>query len=315
MSTNITSVALDTPLVEAANIMRQQHLSSIVIVEKGLPVGIVTEQDMSDLCARLLAGARPPALKELMNTKIVTINSSKPCEKAALQMQRHKTQHLIATDYDGLLCGLFNRADLLRARGLEMERQYNETSQRVFALNQTLEETQAALQSSLREDPLLGIGNRIAMDEALTAAATADTPYSIAVLDIDHFKRYNDYYNHAQGNQALIRVCQATQMILGEHAQIFRQSGNTLLALFVDDEHIDKHLLANTVLQGVSALSIEHATAPLGKLSASIGLACCFTQGTEPNHVVFRALSARELAKHNGGNQLFEDTDHQQRAA
>lgn len=315
MTSNVTSIAVVTPLVEMANIMKTQQLSSVVIVEHGLPIGIVSERDMSNLSAHLLFGGQPPELQQLMSANLVTISAEKSCEHAAELMRRHKIRHVIAIEPTGLLCGVFDQSNLLRSRLYEIEHQYNATAHRVSKLHQSLEDSQAELDRAATQDPLLGIGNRFAMDEALLKAADSGQPYSVAVIDIDYFKRFNDYYNHAHGDKALLEVCQITRLALNNKARLFRQSGNTLLALFCDDELIDKTTYAENILQGVSDLDVPHTTAPLGRISVSIGISNCFTQESEPNHVVFRALNARDAAKQHGGNRYYLNTEHQQRAA
>ena len=315
MTSNVTSIAVATPLVEMANIMESQQLSSVVIVEHGFPIGIISERDMSNLSAHLLRGGAPPELRQLMSANPVTVSADQHYEHAAELMRRHKIGHVIAIESTGRLCGVFNQSDLLRARLHEIENQYNSSAYRVTKLNQSLEASQAELDRVAKQDPLLGIGNRFAMDEALLTAAGSGRPYSVVVIDIDYFKRFNDYYNHASGDQALLDVCETSHLALNNKAKIFRQSGNTLLALFCDDELIDKTAYVETILQNVNDLAIPHTTAPLGKISVSIGIAHCFTQTSEPNHVVFRALNARDAAKQHGGNRYYLDTEHQQRAA
>jgi len=315
MTTNVMSTTVDTPLVELANIFSAQKLTSVVIVDNGIPIGIISESDMASLSAHLLGGRKEPSTRDLMNTKLVMASSEKSCEHAANLMRRHKTRHIVATDSAGLLCGIFNQSDLLRARLYLLEQQYNSSVHRIGTLHRSLEDSQAALERSTRQDPLLGIGNRYAMDKALTQAANDSLPYSVAVIDIDYFKRFNDYYNHLTGDKTLTSVCHAARIALNDKAKLFRQSGNTLLALFTDDHAVDKQEYARRIIAAIEELNIAHTTAPLGRITVSVGIASCYTSESEPNHVVFRALNARDEAKHSGGNSFSIDTDHQLRAA
>lgn len=315
MSSNVTSVTIDTPLSETIKILHQQQLSSIVIVEHGLPIGILSESDACGIATRLLEGAKAPKLRDAMSSKVVTVHAEKCCEHAAKLMLRHKIRHLVAVDATGLLCGLFNQSDLLRARKHDLEQLHAQANQELHKQQQQLDEYKGKLKRATREDSLLPIGNRVAMDEALSYTAAGGAPYSIAMIDIDHFKRYNDYYNHAHGDEVLLSVCFATQQVLRGKAQLFRQSGNTLMAIFGDEQNTNIEALTDKLLKAIRHLAIPHTTAPLGVISISIGLASCHIRGSEPNHVVYRALQARDQAKSNGGNQMFEDTEHQVRAA
>ncbi|MGC3218513.1 GGDEF domain-containing protein, partial [Pseudomonas aeruginosa] len=72
----------------------------------------------------------------------------------------------------------------------------------------------AAIQTALR-DALTGTGNLIAMDQALgrelELARRNLQPLSVLLLDIDHFKRVNDHYGHAVGDEALKGVAETNK--------------------------------------------------------------------------------------------------------
>lgn len=129
-------------------------------------------------------------------------------------------------------------------------------------------------------DPLTGLANRRNFDNAMALSAhrcgrTAEY-FGLAMVDIDHFKQFNDLYGHPQGDYALRAVAQ----LMLQHAQ---RSGE-LAARYGGEEfafiHISTspHLLPQrmeTLRAAVQALRIPHADSPHGVLTVSIGTLVC----------------------------------------
>ena len=81
----------------------------------------------------------------------------------------------------------------------------------------------------LRTDALTGFGNRRAMTELIHREIARSTrskePFSIAMLDIDHFKKINDTYGHNVGDQALIHLAKVAKSSIRETDEICRYGG------------------------------------------------------------------------------------------
>lgn len=91
-----------------------------------------------------------------------------------------------------------------------------------------------------REDPLLGIGNRRAMEISLDhiheLSVRYGRPYSLLLFDVDHFKSYNDSYGHPAGDVALQRLAQQVVDSLRKSARVYRYGGEELLAMLPETE-------------------------------------------------------------------------------
>ena len=61
-------------------------------------------------------------------------------------------------------------------------------------------------QAMARRDPLTGLANRLALEEAFAAASASDAPRCLAVVDVDHFKRFNDDHGHGVGDRVLSAI-------------------------------------------------------------------------------------------------------------
>ena len=116
-SGDVISAPLTISIKEAAAIMSQNKISSLVLTgEQGLPAGIITDTDMRD---RVVAGgidSSSPA-KEIMSSKLVTIDSSSTCFDALSTMIKLDIHHLLVTEGQNLTCVVTNH-DFMLLQGI-----------------------------------------------------------------------------------------------------------------------------------------------------------------------------------------------------
>ena len=156
----------------------------------------------------------------------------------------------------GLLLGLLMmalyrwRLGQLRQRARSLEaivdqrtRDLREHTQRLLLaddektlLLRQLQEKSEAFEQQAREDALTRLANRRSLDEQLSrafdAAVLEGLPLSFALLDIDHFKRINDDYSHAAGDEALCAVAEQLRTELAGRATVARWGGEEFAVLF-----------------------------------------------------------------------------------
>ncbi|TSE19393.1 Response regulator PleD [Tepidimonas alkaliphilus] len=128
-------------------------------------------------------------------------------------------------------------------------------------------------------DGLTGVANRRQFDERLAVewarAQRHGSALSLILVDVDHFKAYNDHYGHQAGDDALRRVAAC----LREHVRrgtdlVARYGGEEFACLLPDTALADAERLARRLLQAVLALAIPHRYgSPSGVLTASFGVA------------------------------------------
>ena len=130
-------------------------------------------------------------------------------------------------------------------------------------------------QEMARQDDLTGIGNRRAFDEALAAEVLRhtryDAPFSIALLDLDGFKRVNDSDGHAGGDELLRAVARALEGVGRATDSVFRLGGDEFAVL----------MTATDTSEAVAALSRTAAAAAAcdKRVGASVGIATCPNDG------------------------------------
>jgi diguanylate cyclase (GGDEF)-like protein/PAS domain S-box-containing protein len=165
---------------------------------------------------------------------------------------------------------------------------FRTSAQDITASRQAREElarARAAAEAANRElailsttDSLTGLANRRRFDETLQAewqrGARAARPLSLAMLDVDWFKRYNDHYGHQAGDECL----RALAGVLGAQAHRIsdlaaRYGGEEFAVIAPDTDAAGMLRLAESIHTALEALALPHAESPLGRVTVSIGLA------------------------------------------
>jgi diguanylate cyclase (GGDEF)-like protein len=127
-------------------------------------------------------------------------------------------------------------------------------------------------------DGLTGVSNRRHFDETLAVechrAQRAQSRLSVAMVDIDFFKQYNDRYGHARGDEALHAIAQALAAGMRRPADLVARHGGEEFALIMPDTGpANAQKLANLLREAVAALQIPHAGSKAAHLTVSIGVA------------------------------------------
>ena len=136
-----------------------------------------------------------------------------------------------------------------------------------------------ALRRSALSDGLTGVANRRRFDDDLHAecdrARRSGETLSLLMVDVDHFKRYNDRYGHVAGDACLREVAAALQSVTQRPADRLARYGGEEFALLLPQTEISGALaLAQRAIAAVAALKITHAGSSLGRVvTVSVGVA------------------------------------------
>jgi diguanylate cyclase (GGDEF)-like protein len=178
---------------------------------------------------------------------------------------------------------------------------------RVIRLNRQLAE-QAMM------DVITGLFNRrhfnTQLDLTLREAARRRVSTSLLLIDIDHFKRYNDQYGHLAGDACLHQVGQAIRRALRRTDDVATRYGGEEFAVILPATGIaDATTIAHRILDTVLALRIEHAASQSAAIvTVSIGVGTV-PPGTSLEDIIRRADRALYAAKDAGRNQVSAETD------
>jgi diguanylate cyclase (GGDEF)-like protein len=175
----------------------------------------------------------------------------------------------------------------------------------------TLKHQADLLRSMSFVDGLTGVANRRQFDEALQrewrACLRTGTSLALAMIDIDHFKQFNDTYGHPAGDACLRAIAAILDGEMNRsHDLIARYGGEEFVCLLPDINLAGAQIKAEQLRQAVHSLSIPHAassTAPV--VTISVGLALFIpTDKLTPEQLVAAADAELYKAKDAGRNRV-----------
>jgi diguanylate cyclase (GGDEF)-like protein/PAS domain S-box-containing protein len=157
-------------------------------------------------------------------------------------------------------------------------------------------------------DPLTGLYNRRMMDTWLDReirnAHQTKRPLSVLIMDIDHFKAFNDRCGHQCGDIALKELSAVLKRSLRHEDLICRLGGEEFIALLPDTSLLDAEKTAEKLRLAAEALQIRHSGRILGQLTISIGVSGLGAQGDSAASLIRRADRALYRAKAGGRNRV-----------
>ncbi len=183
--------------------------------------------------------------------------------------------------------------------------------QRVAERTEALELSNRLLERASRTDGLLGIANRMSFDEALDRewrrAAREGTPLALLMMDVDHFKRYNDKYGHPGGDECLRAVARTVEAALRRPGdQLARYGGEELVGMLPNTDLERAHMVALAIQEAIVQLGLPHPDSPVSdRVTLSIGVAAVIPEhGSAPSVLVAAADRALYAAKAAGRNRV-----------
>ncbi|MHB0978975.1 MAG: sensor domain-containing diguanylate cyclase [Thermoleophilia bacterium] len=189
----------------------------------------------------------------------------------------------------------------------ELERLGVATAERVAPALASLQLRETLRSQSIR-DPLTGLFNRRYMEETLERelrrATRAQNPLGVIMLDLDHFKRFNDMFGHDAGD-AVLRELGA---FLASHTRggdiACRYGGEEFILILPETSAEAVGQRAETLRAGVKQLAVHHRGRSLGSLSMSLGVAVFPEHGLTVDALLRQADQALYRAKAAGSDRV-----------
>ena len=155
-------------------------------------------------------------------------------------------------------------------------------------------------------DPLTGLYNRRGLQNRLdTLLAVSDSDHHVLLLDIDHFKAYNDHYGHMMGDQALIQVSAAIRNAVRSRDIVARFGGEEFMVLLPNSTTEAASLAAERIRQQVYDLKIPHMFNESVATNVTISIGMTPLMDSDIDGALKRADTALYEAKGQGRNIIL----------
>jgi diguanylate cyclase (GGDEF)-like protein len=197
------------------------------------------------------------------------------------------------------LTGVLEANDQMKQRVVEAEQRIQEQENNV-----------SQLQHKIRFDPLTGALNRYALDEDISAEFSRSKryirPLSIVMADIDYFKKINDTYGHAAGDEVLKAFVMLVRKSLRDVDNVYRYGGEEFVIVLPETPGAGGVIAAERLRKNIEKHTLKHKTDSSLQIliTASFGVAS-YTDG-DPNYhsIIDRADAALYRAKNSGRNRV-----------
>ena len=209
----------------------------------------------------------------------------------------------------------------LSLRLLAETRRMQDTNRQLETKLEASREDIAALQRDLDDvrresmlDPLTKIANRKSFDEgladAIAVAESGATPLSLLLLDIDHFKTFNDTYGHQTGDQVLRLVAMTLKSNIKGKDLAARYGGEEFVAVLPSTDLDGAVIVAENIRKAIQAKELlkRSTNEKLGRITASFGIAA-YTPRDNAMSLIERADRCLYAAKRAGRNRVVSETE------
>jgi diguanylate cyclase (GGDEF)-like protein len=169
-------------------------------------------------------------------------------------------------------------------------------------MTRVVAESNVELAQQSRSDRLTGLLNRGAWEEAADLECDrnerSQSEYSLLMIDVDHFKSFNDSKGHQAGDECLRQVAEIVRRTCRFTDIVGRYGGEEFVVLASDSDEATALRLAEDICRAVSDLKILHPAAPTGKyVTVSVGVS---GGGESWSEALKRADDALYVAKREG---------------
>jgi len=183
----------------------------------------------------------------------------------------------------------------------------------ITAYTKSLLEANKKLRNIANIDAMTGIANRRFFDNTMhkewfRCLRTSKT-ISVALLDVDFFKQYNDIYGHPAGDECLRKIAAAMSVSARRpYDLVARYGGEEFIILFPETDRDGAITVAKKISENINAFNILHTMNPGGKVTFSMGIATAMPSSVEkPGSLLKKADEMLYKAKRNGRNRVCID--------
>ncbi len=285
VSTKVEGIHPESTLRQAAKVLLDLKLGALVVTdETSALVGIISERDLLPVVASCDPKAADALVSEVMTRSVISCSPEDEVTYLLHLMNENAIRHIPVLE-KGKLVGILSIRELTKAYEL--------------------------LQIEANTDPLTQVSNRRpflkTLETQFDRAQRRGLPMSVAMLDVDHFKRINDTYGHDAGDKTLQQL---SRMLIREFRSIDlvgRLGGEEFALVFPDTDLIGAYAACERLRSTIQSSEII-ADANRIRLTVSIGLTEICEEASVAAALLKRADELLYVAKNSGRNQVMTES-------
>jgi diguanylate cyclase len=214
-----------------------------------------------------------------------------------------------------IVSGLTTATRKVQRENETLEKKLDASTREVARLREHLEQ----VRRDALTDALTNLANRKAFDEHLAAACeraeAGDEPLTLAVLDIDHFKRFNDTWGHQTGDQVLRYVASVIGRTAGPPRVAARYGGEEFAMIFPKESAAQVQFALEAIRKEIASRSLRRRSTndELGAVTISAGFAV--RRADETGAALLERADAALYASKRAGRNCVSSAEHLERAA
>lgn len=282
-----------------------------LLIDHNRPFDARTNQDLFETyVAPQVSADTSERLQALMGTAREFLATAIADNHSQMQViSQVADQGKAGVDPKALVAQLMNELARAATRATRLEEGFAEKTRELDVIRDSLSRSE----ERARTDTLTGLANRRALDEFLRKAqATAawGEPLSVLMLDIDHFKVFNDNFGHGVGDQVLRLMAKVLREKVREQDLSARYGGEELIAVLPDADLATSAEIAERIRRAIAECRITRRSTGeiLPNISVSIGVAQ-YRMGEAITDLIERCDRALYLAKGGGRNRVVTEIE------
>jgi diguanylate cyclase len=232
---------------------------------------------------------------------------TKKYESTALKSVYKLHENMSVQDIKAVLNEVIDATREIRTSGEKTQQRLKDTTETMEVLQEEIKQAK----TELLIDFLTGVSNRKGFDETLarTINETSDI-LCLLIIDIDHFKKFNDVYGHIVGDEVLKFVAKNIQKTIRGNDYIARFGGEEFTVILPKTPLLGAVTVAESVRASIAQLKLERKakSEQLGKITVSIGVAQ-YRPGESKEILINRADQALYFAKNAGKNRVATESE------
>ncbi len=228
-------------------------------------------------------------------------------ESTALKSVDKLTENMSVRDIKAVLNEVIVATRDIRTSGEATQQRLKDTTETMKVLQEEFKQAK----TELLIDFLTGVLNRKGFDETLTRTVreTSDL-LCLLIIDIDHFKKFNDVYGHIVGDEVLRFVAKNIQKLIRGNDYVARFGGEEFTVILTKTPLLGATTVAENIRASFAKLKLERKgkSEQLGTITVSIGTAQ-YRQGESTETLIKRADQALYFAKNAGRNRVATESE------